>query len=290
MAASISLNRVDYVYQNGTPVAYRALENVNLKILRGSFTMIVGQTGSGKSTLAQLISGLIQPSAGQISVDHFVINRKTPERTLRRVHRVVGITFQIAEDQLFGETVWDNLVFALRNFKINQKFWPAVKRVCRLVGLPLNLLKRSPFDLSGGQMRKVVIASVLIYRPKILVLDEPTVGLDYYSQQQLMELLVNLNRHFHLTIVMITHRVPLIAKYASRVIVMQQGRALAQVTPVHLFTNSELLTRAGLMKPFAVRFADVLYRHGIRFSRLPLTNGELANSLANKLKMKMNRQ
>lgn len=247
--------------------------------------MIVGQTGSGKSTLVQQINGLLRPTKGQVQVGKIKITPKMNGASLLNLRKNVGLVFQIPQDQLFGETVLDDLAFGPRNFNFsNKQIHTSVLRSAHDLNLSKNILMKSPFDLSGGQMKRVAIADVLACHPKILVLDEPTVGLDSFGVQKMMTLLEQLRKDYHLTIVMITHQMSLVAKYATQVLVLHRGHLLADMTPSRLFENMNLLCKAGLRLPFPPRFAKELSCLGIDLSEIPLTKDQLADLIVSKLR------
>ena len=247
--------------------------------------MLVGQTGSGKSTFVQQINALLRPTKGRVLVGNRLISAHVSRQTIRSLRKTVGLVFQVPQDQLFGETVADDLAFGPRNFHFSSaEVKLAVKFGVKLAGIPENWLNRSPFDLSGGQMERVAIAGVLACRPQVLILDEPTVGLDSQGTTEVMSRLSELRRRFRLTVIMVTHRMDLVAKYATRVLVLNRGRLIANRPPRELFSDLKLLKVADLGMPFSPRFAIKLARRGLKLPRLPLDQRELARELARLLK------
>ncbi len=251
----IELDNVSHVYQDENNV--KALKNINLEISRGEFIGIVGHTGSGKSTLVQLFNGLIIPSSGAVKVNG---NNITNEKSnLKETRRHVGLVFQYPEHQLFEETVYQDIAFGPKNLGLNKdEVQERVKEVMGLVGLDYQEFKdRSPFNLSGGQQRKVAIAGVLALKPDVLVLDEPSAGLDPQGRKQLAELLKYLYQELNMTVILISHRMEEIAELASRVIVMHQGEIVIDDNPVEVFSREQKLHKLSLDLP---QITEILHR------------------------------
>jgi energy-coupling factor transport system ATP-binding protein len=251
----IELNNVSHVYQDENNV--KALKNINLEISRGEFIGIVGHTGSGKSTLVQLFNGLIIPSSGTVKVnDKNITNEKS---NLKETRRHVGLVFQYPEHQLFEESVYQDIAFGPKNLGLKKdEIQKRVKEVMGLVGLDYEEFKdRSPFNLSGGQQRKVAIAGVLALKPDVLVLDEPSAGLDPQGRKQLAELLKYLYQELKMTVILISHRMEEIAELASRVIVMHQGEIVIDDNPVEVFSREQKLHKLSLDLP---QITEILHR------------------------------
>ncbi len=251
----IELDKVSHVYQDENNV--KALTNINLEISRGEFIGIVGHTGSGKSTLVQLFNGLIIPSSGTVKVNgKNITNEKS---NLKETRRHVGLVFQYPEHQLFEETVYKDIAFGPKNLGLKKdEIQERVKEVMGLVGLDYQEFKdRSPFNLSGGQQRKVAIAGVLALKPDVLVLDEPSAGLDPQGRKQLSELLKYLYRELKMTVILISHRMEEIAELASRVIVMHQGEIVIDDNPVEVFSKELELHKLSLDLP---QITEILHR------------------------------
>jgi energy-coupling factor transport system ATP-binding protein len=251
----IELNNVSHVYQDENNV--KALKNIDLEISRGEFIGIVGHTGSGKSTLVQLFNGLIIPSSGTVKVSgKNITNEKS---NLKETRRHVGLVFQYPEHQLFEETVYQDIAFGPKNLGLNKdEVQERVKEVMELVGLDYEEFKdRSPFNLSGGQQRKVAIAGVLALKPDVLVLDEPSAGLDPQGRKQLAELLKYLYRELNMTVILISHRMEEIAELATRVIVMHQGEIVIDDHPVEVFSREQKLHKLSLDLP---QITEILHR------------------------------
>ncbi|MFW6273911.1 MAG: energy-coupling factor transporter ATPase [Halanaerobium sp.] len=251
----IELDNVTHIYQDENNV--KALKNINLEISRGEFIGIVGHTGSGKSTLVQLFNGLIIPSSGTVKVNgKNITNEKS---NLKETRRHVGLVFQYPEHQLFEESVYRDIAFGPKNLGLKkEEIQKRVKEVMGLVGLNYEEFKdRSPFNLSGGQQRKVAIAGVLALKPDVLVLDEPSAGLDPQGRKQLAELLKYLYQELNMTIILISHRMEEIAELASRVIVMHQGEIVVDDNPVEVFSREKELHKLSLDLP---QITEILHR------------------------------
>ncbi|MFC6463852.1 energy-coupling factor ABC transporter ATP-binding protein [Marinilactibacillus sp. GCM10026970] len=281
----IRFEEVGYTYQKGTPFQSRALYDINLSINDGSFTALVGHTGSGKSTVLQHLNALKKPTEGSITIGERVVTPSTDNKGLKALRKKVGIVFQFPEAQLFEETIAKDIAFGPKNFGINEK--EAVERARVLlpqVGLDESFMERSPFDLSGGQMRRVAIAGVLALEPEVLVLDEPTAGLDPQGRKEVMDMFYNLYKTKGLTIVLVTHQMDDVAQYADHMVVLEKGTVKKEGTPRELFKESEWLTSMQLGVPSTVAFAHQLEsRFGWTFDLLPMTTDELAAQIKTKL-------
>jgi len=245
-----------YHYQKNTPFERLALYDINIAIPDHSYAAIIGHTGSGKSTLLQHLNGLLQPTNGSIRIGEKEIHAGKKDKQLKDLRKRVGIVFQFPEHQLFEETVEKDICFGPMNFGVSEE--EAKKRarlVLKQVGLSEELLQQSPFDLSGGQMRRVAIAGVLAMEPEVLVLDEPTAGLDPKGRVDIMEMFANLYKeHSHLSIVLVTHNMEDASKYADNIIIMHKGTVYRQGSPEEIFSNPKELIELGLDVPETVRF------------------------------------
>ncbi|MBD3878952.1 MAG: energy-coupling factor transporter ATPase [Quinella sp. 1Q5] len=239
----ISVKDVGYTYMTGTPFEKTALENISFDVAEGEVLAIAGHTGSGKSTLIQLVAGLIKLTSGTITIDGLPVADK-------KIRRFVGIVFQYPEHQLFEETVERDIAFGPKNFGLSDaETSTRVEEAMRQVGLDAALKKVSPFELSGGQRRRVAIAGILALKPKYLILDEPTAGLDPLAKKNLLQELFGVVRRSGVTIILVSHSMEDIARFASRVVVLAQGKVLFIGTPRELFAEEEILSRAGLEPP-----------------------------------------
>lgn len=275
----IKLTNLSYSYTN---TSHQALADVDLTIPSGSYTALVGHTGSGKSTLLSLVDGLIRPSTGTVQIGEVTVDQNAKRADLAKLRQHVGFVFQFPEQQLFAETVAKDIAFGPENLGWSaDKVAATVKHAMEAVGLAPELADRSPFMLSGGQMRRVAIAGVLAMEPAILILDEPTAGLDARSTDALLELVAQLHQRGR-TILLITHQMDQAARYADQVVVMNHGRLVAATTPQHLFSDTKLLATNHLTRPAAVQISAALRARGIQLSPA-LTLQELASQLAPRL-------
>ena len=227
----ISLKNVSYTYNYKTPYAREVLKDINLKIDEGSYTVIVGKTGSGKSTLIEHINGLLLPTKGEVAVDNILITnpqskkeRRELARTLKILRQDVAVLFQFSEQQLFETSVLKDIIFAPLNYGVEEeKAISKAKELIKLVGLDESYLDKSPFELSGGEMRKVALCGVLALEPKVLILDEPTVALDYQSREEIMAMVKRLKEEFNMTIVLVTHNMDYVLEYSDKFFVLKNG-------------------------------------------------------------------
>ena len=267
----IILDNVSYTYQEGTPFASAALSDVSLSIEDGSYTAIIGHTGSGKSTILQLLNGLLVPTKGSVRVFDTLITSTSVNKQIRQIRKQVGLVFQFAENQIFEETVLKDVAFGPQNFGVSVEEAEAIAREkLALVGIDESLFERSPFELSGGQMRRVAIAGILAMEPRILVLDEPTAGLDPIGRKELMTLFKKLHQD-GITIVLVTHLMDDVAEFADQVYVMEKGKLVKGGKPSIVFQNVEFMEKIQLGVPKITRFAQRLVDRGISFEQLPIT-------------------
>ena len=267
----ITLENVSYIYQNGTPFASTALSDVSLTIKDGSYTALIGHTGSGKSTILQLLNGLLVPTDGEVRVFDTLITPTSVNKEIRQIRKQVGLVFQFAENQIFEETVLKDVAFGPQNFGVSGEEAETIAREkLALVGIDESLFERSPFELSGGQMRRVAIAGILAMEPRILVLDEPTAGLDPIGRKELMNLFKKLHQD-GITIVLVTHLMDDVAEYADQVYVMEQGRLVKSGEPSFVFQDIDFMEKIQLGVPKITRFAQKLIKRGATFKQLPIT-------------------
>ncbi|VHC11675.1 ABC transporter family protein [Streptococcus pyogenes] len=276
---SINLQNVSYTYQAGTPFEGRALFNINLDILDGSYTAFIGHTGSGKSTIMQLLNGLHVPTTGIVSVDKQDITNHSKNKEIKSIRKYVGLVFQFPESQLFEETVLKDVAFGPQNFGVSPEEAEALAREkLALVGISENLFEKNPFELSGGQMRRVAIAGILAMQPKVLVLDEPTAGLDPKGRKELMTIFKKLHQS-GMTIVLVTHLMDDVANYADFVYVLDKGKIILSGKPKTIFQQVSLLEKKQLGVPKVTKLAQRLVDRGIPISSLPITLEELREVL-----------
>lgn len=259
---SIKIENLTYTYMPGSPFEHTALKDVNLEIRDGEFVGLIGHTGSGKSTLVQHLNGLLKPTSGIIRVDGMEVSANSKD--LKKLRQRVGLVFQYPEHQLFEETVFQDVAFGPRNLNLSeQEVLERVKESMELVGLDFDSIKdRSPFELSGGQKRRVAIAGVLAMRPKVLILDEPTAGLDPRGRDEILRQIKNLFSKFRMTIVLVSHSMEDIAKLVDRIVVMNKGQVALTGTPREVFSHAETLEKIGLGVPQVTWLMKELKRRG----------------------------
>ena len=275
----IALENVSFTYQEGTPLASTALSDVSLTIEDGSYTALIGHTGSGKSTILQLLDGLLVPSQGSVRVFDTLITSTSKNKDIRQIRKQVGLVFQFAENQIFEETVLKDVAFGPQNFGVSEEDAEQIAREkLALVGIDESLLNRSPFELSGGQMRRVAIAGILAMEPAILVLDEPTAGLDPLGRKELMNLFKKLHQS-GMTIVLVTHLMDDVAEYANQVYVMEKGRLVKRGKPSDVFQDVVFMEEVQLGVPKITAFCKRLADRGVSFKRLPIKIEEFKESL-----------
>ena len=260
---SIEINHLEHVYNAGTPFEHSALHGIDLSIPEGKVTAIIGQTGSGKSTLVQHLNGLLIPSAGTLDICGFHIQPLLKIKDVKALRKVVGLVFQFPEYQLFEETIEKDIAFGPKNFGVEEeKANELVKKILPMVGLDESYLQRSPFELSGGQKRRVAIAGILVLDPKVLVLDEPTAGLDPQGAKEMMSLFMDLNRTHNKTILLVSHDMEHVMRYCDHVIVLDHGKVL-QESDVHtFFEHPEWMIKVGINPPAIIRLKLMLKEKG----------------------------
>lgn len=250
--SQIEVKDLTYVYSTGAGTPKRALNCINLTIKKGEFIGLIGPTGSGKSTFAKQLNALLKPTSGAVLLDGVDIwrNSQTNPEFARGVRFKVGLVFQYPEYQLFEDTIYNDIAFGPKNMGLcDADVKEKVLAACKFVNLDLNLLQKSPFDLSGGEKRKVAIAGVLSMDPEVLVLDEPTVGLDPCARESLLEQLYRYHKEKDKTIILISHRMEDIAKYSDRVIVLSNGNLVMFDSAGNVFGCDKILNEAGLKVP-----------------------------------------
>lgn len=258
----IELKNVDYVYDSGEPFEYFALRDISLRISDGTFVGIVGRTGSGKSTLVEHLNGLLFASRGEVIVDGEVVSGK--RAVLAGIRRKVGIVFQYPEDQFFAETIFEEVAFGCRNLGFDKdQVEESVRKAMAIVGLdPVRFLPLSPFQLSGGEQRRIAIASVIAMRQKYLVLDEPTAGLDSRSKLAVLTELESLRQDLGVTVILVSHNMDEVAEFCSQVIVLDEGTVAFDGPSEGFFRDVSLVARTGLELPESYRLAQALRQCG----------------------------
>ena len=276
---SITVENLTYTYSKGMPNETRALEDVSFRLEPGEFAAIIGHTGSGKSTLVQQLNGLLRPDSGKITVGEVCIT--DPSTKMTEVRRKVGLVFQYPEYQLFEETVAKDVAFGPKQVGITgEELDRVVEESIRLTGLDYEEVKeRSPFELSGGQKRRVAIAGVLAMKPEILILDEPTAGLDPSAHRDVLELIRRIHRQERMTILLVSHNMGDIAELADRVLVMNRGRLVMNGAPAEVFARGKQLREMGLGQPQAMEFMERLKERMPGIDAAPLSIEDAAKEI-----------
>ncbi|MDF7639421.1 energy-coupling factor transporter ATPase [Lactobacillus sp. ESL0791] len=279
---SIKFSKVNYVYSPGSPMEEKGLDNISFELKDKQFIAIIGHTGSGKSTLMQHFNALLKPTSGRIEIAGTTIEPTTANKNLHDLRKHVSLVFQFPEAQLFENSVLADIAFGPKNFgytdeQAKEVAWKWLKKV----GLPNEIAERSPFELSGGQMRRVAIAGVLAYEPDILCLDEPAAGLDPLARKQMMQLFANYQQEGH-TVILVTHNMDDVANYADDVLVLEQGRLIKHAAPKEVFKDRSWLQKHHLDEPRASLFAAQL--KNFVFTKPPLTRAELVKGIEENLK------
>jgi energy-coupling factor transport system ATP-binding protein len=280
---SIEIKDLNYYYSKGTPYERQALKNINLEIEKGQFIGLIGHTGSGKSTLIQHLNGLLKATSGTI---HFNGENIYGEKySMRKLRQKVGLVFQYPEHQLFEMTVFKDVAFGPKNLNLSEKeIHTKVKSALEKVGLTEEVYEKSPFELSGGQKRRVAIAGVLAMEPEVLILDEPTAGLDPKGRDDILDEIYKIHKQSRITIILVSHSMEDIAKYVDRIVVMNQGEVLYDDSPKRVFRYYKELEDIGLAAPQVTYLIQALREKGFPMPEDITTLEEAKNSLLDVLK------
>lgn len=284
---SIRFEKLSYTYSSGTPFAYAALKDVDLEIEEGKVTAIIGKTGSGKTTLVQHLNALLLPTSGKLEILGRTISAQEKPQHLKSLRKDVGLVFQFPEYQLFEETILKDIAFGPKNFGVSEE--EAVRRareVIKVVGLEEAMLERSPLDLSGGQKRRVAIAGILAMDPQVLVLDEPTAGLDPQGAQSMMQLFMNLNKQMHKTVLIVTHDMEHVLNYCDNVVVVDNGEILQKTTVQEFFRKTDLLKQLNILPPAIIRTREMLNQRSFHLSEEIMDIKTLAKAIQREVKTK----
>lgn len=280
---SVTFKEVEHTYSPNTPFAYYALKGIDLNIKEGSMTALIGHTGSGKSTLIQHINALLLPTKGQINIEDFIIDASSKPTNLKELRRKAGLVFQFPEYQLFEETILKDISFGPKNFGMEEeKYTKIAIESLKLVGLDESYLERSPFDLSGGQKRRVAIAGILAMNPDILVLDEPTAGLDPQGSKDMMNLFKKINK-LGKTVIIVTHDMNHVLEYCDDVVVMNKGKVERHVSVTELFRETEYLHSLSIDLPVITSFILKLNEKGFNIDPTIKDINELAKQIGEQL-------
>lgn len=281
----ITFKNVSYVYQANSPFQHQALNNISFHIPTGSFVAIIGHTGSGKSTLIQHLNGLLRPTSGQVTIGPYTMEADEKLKEMKELRSKVGVVFQYPEHQLFDETVEKDIAFGPTNFGMDANvIKQRTLEILPKVGLTEDILERSPLELSGGQMRRVAIAGILVSNPDVYVLDEPTAGLDPRGQKEIMDMFNELHEETNNTTILITHSMEDALAYADYIIILNEGELYMEGTPDEIFANGEKLVDVHLQVPERLQFIrKVNERLDANLSEKDLTTQEMARNIARML-------
>ncbi len=285
----ILMNNISYVYNKKTPYEYKALNNVTTKIKPKIITAIIGSTGSGKTTLIQHINGLLIPNDGTIKINDFEINKKTKKiKNVKSLRKSIGLVFQFPEYQLFEDTVEKDIMFGSLNMGVpKNEAIKLAKKFLDIVGLDNKYLNKSPFNLSGGQKRRVAIAGILSLEGNTLILDEPTAGLDPQGEKDFINLFKKINNENNTRIIVISHDMDAILELADEVIVMKNGNIISFGTPFEIFQNSDLIREAEIKVPKLYRIINKLNQNGFNFTNKKIrTIDQLSTEIVKQLERK----
>ena len=282
---AISFQKITYIYDAGMPYAHAAINDIDLELEEGKITAIIGETGSGKSTLVQHLNALLLPNKGRLVILDHEIESDKKNRGLKSLRKDVGLVFQFSEYQLFEETILKDVAFGPKNFGDDEETaLNKAKKALKLVGIPESYYERSPLELSGGQKRRVAIAGIIAIEPKILVLDEPTAGLDPVGAMEMINLFISLNKNMGTTIIIVSHDNEVVYNYADNVVLMADGSVRYSGDTLSLFNNDELVKQFNLLEPRLVKLKRELREKGFKINGDVRTLPELAKVVAREVK------
>lgn len=277
---NISVENLTYIYAPGTPFEKVALENINFTVKSGEFVGLIGHSGSGKSTLVQHLNGLVKPTEGTIRVGDRIITGKNADT--KGLCFMVGLVFQYPEQQLFAETIYQDIAFGPSNMGLSEKEIDLrVRTAMELVGLPFELAEKSPFSVSGGQKRRVAIAGVLAMEPKVLILDEPTAGLDPKGREEILRSIRNIHKQMNMSVILVSHSMEDVAKYCDKLLVLNEGKVMLSGSLAEVFHHAEKLHKIGLSVPQVTLAVHKLREKGISIPENIFTVSDAVSAIMN---------
>lgn len=282
---AITFKSLSYIYDEGMPYAHHALKDINLNIEEGKITAIIGKTGSGKSTLVEHLNALLVPSSGSLEIEDTIILPGKKNKGLKALRKKVGLVFQFSEYQLFEETILKDVAFGPKNYGASEQEAVAkAKLALKMVGIDESYYETSPFDLSGGQKRRIAIAGILALEPKIIVLDEPTAGLDPKGSQEMIDLFVKLNKKAGITVILVTHDNEIVYNYADNTVLMADGEVKYSGNTLELFNDKEKVKEFNILEPKILSVKNALNEKGFKIPSNVRTIDELAKYLSKELR------
>ena len=282
---AITFKSLSYIYDEGMPYAHHALKDINLNIEEGKITAIIGKTGSGKSTLVEHLNALLVPSSGSLEIEDTIILPGKKNKGLKALRKKVGLVFQFSEYQLFEETILKDVAFGPKNYGASeQEAIAKAKLALKMVGIDESYYETSPFDLSGGQKRRIAIAGILALEPKIIVLDEPTAGLDPKGSQEMIDLFVKLNKKAGITVILVTHDNEIVYNYADNTVLMADGEVKYSGNTLELFNDKEKVKEFNILEPKILSVKNALNEQGFQIPSNVRTFDELAKYLSKELR------
>lgn len=282
---AITFKSLSYIYDEGMPYAHHALKDINLNIEEGKITAIIGKTGSGKSTLVEHLNALLVPSSGSLEIEDTTIVPGKKNKGLKALRKKVGLVFQFSEYQLFEETILKDVAFGPKNYGASeQEAIAKAKLALKMVGIDESYYECSPFDLSGGQKRRIAIAGILALEPKIIVLDEPTAGLDPKGSQEMIDLFVKLNKKAGITVILVTHDNEIVYNYADNTVLMADGEVKYSGNTLELFNDKEKVKEFNILEPKILSVKNALNDKGFSVPSNVRTIDELAKYLSKELR------
>ena len=282
---AITFKSLSYIYDEGMPYAHHALKDINLNIEEGKITAIIGKTGSGKSTLVEHLNALLVPSSGSLEIEDTIILPGKKNKGLKALRKKVGLVFQFSEYQLFEETILKDVAFGPKNYGASeQEAIAKAKLALKMVGIDESYYETSPFDLSGGQKRRIAIAGILALEPKIIVLDEPTAGLDPKVSQEMIDLFVKLNKKAGITVILVTHDNEIVYNYADNTVLMADGEVKYSGNTLELFNDKEKAKEFNILEPKILSVKNALNEKGFKIPSNVRTIDELAKYLSKELR------
>lgn len=282
---AITFKSLSYIYDEGMPYAHHALKDINLNIEEGKITAIIGKTGSGKSTLVEHLNALLVPSSGSLEIEDTIILPGKKNKGLKALRKKVGLVFQFSEYQLFEETILKDVAFGPKNYGASeQEAIAKAKLALKMVGIDESYYETSPFDLSGGQKRRIAIAGILALEPKNIVLDEPTAGLDPKGSQEMIDLFVKLNKKAGITVILVTHDNEIVYNYADNTVLMADGEVKYSGNTLELFNDKEKVKEFNILEPKILSVKNALNEKGFKIPSNVRTIDELAKYLSKELR------